>query len=45
MIVAYPNQSHEVAKIPTISMLDEMIQARTKLKLEVDTYWIQNVGK
>lgn len=45
MTLIYHNHSHEFTEIPTVSILDEMIQAVPNMQLEVDTYWVQHAGE
>lgn len=45
MTLIYHNHSHEFTEIPTVSILDEMLQTVPNVKLEVDTYWVQNAGE
>lgn len=45
MTLIYHNHSHEFTEVPTVSILDEMIQAAPNVQLEVDTYWVQNAGE
>ena len=45
MLLSYHNHSHEFTEITNFSALEEMLKSVPKMKLEVDTYWVNFAGE